>query len=173
MKLAAILTLVIVPALSAAEPALEKSAVLSPKLNGITRDRILGVVVAAMGTVLSHCEVREHDSTDWCETEVHLRRSTDDGVIWNGAVEITASCEFFRRNIWKVYPSGRGQGMQMKSGRLVVPNWFAYGGTEDHKPSSAATIPAKPPTLTSPCSRTAQCSVSSSARTPLTAGDSI
>jgi sialidase-1 len=68
-------------------------------------------------------------------------RSTDDGVTWSAPVEITASFEPFRKKYdWKVIATGPGHGIQLKSGRLVVPIWLAYGGVGDHKPSAAATI---------------------------------
>ncbi len=68
-------------------------------------------------------------------------RSTDDGVTWSTPVEITATFEPFRKCYdWKVIATGPGHGIQMKSGRLVVPIWLAYGKEGDHKPSAAATI---------------------------------
>jgi sialidase-1 len=41
---------------------------------------------------------------------------------------------------WKVIATGPGHGIQIKSGRLVVPIWLAYGKEGDHGPSAAATI---------------------------------
>lgn len=208
MKLATLLWLLLVPALSAAEPLLEKSEVFPPGFNGIARYRIPGIVVTTKGTVLAYCEARKNDSKDWGEIEVHLRRSTDegrtwqepkhiahkaeriegnphkkddagareqtvnnpvaivdretgaiemlycinyarcfslrstdDGVTWSVPVEITATFEPFRKHYdWKVIATGPGHGIQMKSGRLVVPIWLAYGKEGDHKPSAAATI---------------------------------
>lgn len=207
MKLAAIFSLLLIPALSAAGPLLEKSEVFPPGFNGIARYRIPGIVVTTKGTVLAYCEARKNDSKDWGEIEVHLRRSTDggktwlpsqhiahkadriegnphnaeggkheqtvnnpvaivdrdtgaieflycanyarcfsmrstdDGATWSAPVEITASFEPFRAKYdWKVIATGPGHGIQMKSGRLVVPIWLAYGGIGDHKPSAAATI---------------------------------
>ena len=68
-------------------------------------------------------------------------RSTDDGQTWSAPVDITASFEPFRRHYpWKVIATGPGHGLQLKSGRLVVPIWLAYGNTGDHKPSASATI---------------------------------
>ncbi len=67
--------------------------------------------------------------------------STDDGLTWSTPTEITASFEPFRSKYpWKVIATGPGHGIQMKSGRLVVPIWLAYGKTGDHAPSAAATI---------------------------------
>jgi sialidase-1 len=68
-------------------------------------------------------------------------RSTDDGVTWSTPVEITSSFEPFRKQYdWKVIATGPGHGIQMKSGRLVVPIWLAFGGAGDHGPSAAGTI---------------------------------
>jgi sialidase-1 len=68
-------------------------------------------------------------------------RSTDDGVTWSDPVEITAAFEAFRPHCsWKVLATGPGHGIQLRSGRLVVPVWLAYGGARDHHPSVTATI---------------------------------
>lgn len=68
-------------------------------------------------------------------------RSTDDGLTWSKPVEITAAFEPFRKYYnWKVIATGPGHGIQLKSGRLVVPIWLAFGDTGDHSPSAAATI---------------------------------
>jgi len=68
-------------------------------------------------------------------------RSVDDGVTWSAPVDITASFEPVRAKYdWKVIATGPGHGIQIKSGRLVVPIWLAYGKEGDHGPSAAATI---------------------------------
>ncbi len=68
-------------------------------------------------------------------------RSTDDGLTWSEPREITAAFEPFRSKYpWKVIATGPGHGIQLKSSRLVVPIWLAYGKTGDHAPSAAATI---------------------------------
>ncbi len=68
-------------------------------------------------------------------------RSVDDGLTWSAPVDITASFEPFRAKVdWKVIATGPGHGIQIKSGRLVVPIWLAYGKEGDHAPSAAATI---------------------------------
>lgn len=70
-----------------------------------------------------------------------LCRSTDDGVTWSAPTEITAVFEPFRKyQDWKVIATGPGHGIQLKSGRLVVPVWLAYGKVGDHGPSFAGTI---------------------------------
>ena len=68
-------------------------------------------------------------------------RSVDDGLTWSAPVDITATFEPFRKHYdWKVIATGPGHGIQLKSGRLVVPIWLAFGKTGDHSPSAAATI---------------------------------
>ncbi len=68
-------------------------------------------------------------------------RSTDDGLTWSDPIDITATFEPFRRHYdWKVIATGPGHGIQLRSGRLVVPIWLAYGGVGDHGPAAAATI---------------------------------
>lgn len=68
-------------------------------------------------------------------------RSVDDGVTWSEPVDITNTFEPFRKLYdWKVIATGPGHGVQLKSGRLVVPIWLAYGKTGAHSPSASATI---------------------------------
>jgi sialidase-1 len=68
-------------------------------------------------------------------------RSTDDGVTWSKPVDITGIFEPFRRHYdWKVIATGPGHGIQLASGRLVVPVWIAFGKVGDHGPAAAATI---------------------------------
>jgi sialidase-1 len=68
-------------------------------------------------------------------------RSTDDGTTWSSPTEITATFEPFRAKYdWKVIATGPGHGIQLKTGRLVVPVWLAYGKVGDHGPSAAGTI---------------------------------
>ncbi|MFN9719258.1 MAG: exo-alpha-sialidase [Planctomycetota bacterium] len=68
-------------------------------------------------------------------------RSMDDGETWSKPVEMTRSFEPFRMTYdWKVIATGPGHGLQLTSGRLVVPIWLAYGNTGDHEPSAAGTI---------------------------------
>lgn len=71
----------------------------------------------------------------------YAMRSIDDGLTWSAPVDITATFEPFRKRYdWKVIATGPGHGIQIKSGRLVVPIWLAYGKEGDHGPSAAATI---------------------------------
>lgn len=69
-------------------------------------------------------------------------RSDDDGVTWTKPVEITATFDKFRPEYdWKVLATGPGHGIQLKSGRLVVPVWLSLGtGGHAHRPSVTTTI---------------------------------
>ncbi len=69
-------------------------------------------------------------------------RSDDDGVTWTKPVEITATFEKFKPEYdWKVLATGPGHGIQLKSGRLVVPVWLSLGtGGHAHRPSVTTTI---------------------------------
>jgi sialidase-1 len=69
-------------------------------------------------------------------------RSDDDGVTWTEPVEITQTFEAFRKDYdWKVLATGPAHGIQLKTGRLVVPVWLSLGtGGHAHRPSVTSTI---------------------------------
>jgi sialidase-1 len=69
-------------------------------------------------------------------------RSNDDGKSWTRPVEVTAAFEAFRsRYDWRVLATGPAHGIQLHSGRLVVPVWLSTGtGGHAHRPSVTATI---------------------------------
>jgi sialidase-1 len=69
-------------------------------------------------------------------------RSDDDGVTWSAPVEITKTFDAFRPEYdWKVLATGPGHGIQLKSGRLLVPVWLSTGtGGHAHRPSVTSTI---------------------------------
>lgn len=69
-------------------------------------------------------------------------RSDDDGVSWSQPVEITSAFTSFRGSYeWKVLATGPGHGIQLRSGRLLIPIWLSTGtGGHAHRPSVAATI---------------------------------
>jgi sialidase-1 len=72
----------------------------------------------------------------------HLR-SLDDGLTWSAPAEITSAFEKFRPEWnWKVLATGPGHGIQLKSGRLIVPVWLStgVGGGNAHRPSVTATL---------------------------------
>jgi sialidase-1 len=70
-------------------------------------------------------------------------RSDDDGKTWTKPNEITESAfATFRKQIdWKAIATGPGHGVQLKSGRLIVPVWVSLGtGGSGHGDSISATI---------------------------------
>ncbi len=53
-------------------------------------------------------------------------RSDDDGLTWSKPIEITATFDRFRSEIdWQAIATGPGHGIQLRSGRLLVPVWLA------------------------------------------------
>jgi sialidase-1 len=69
-------------------------------------------------------------------------RSDDDGVTWSPPREITSAFEAFRSDYdWKVLATGPAHGIQLRTGRLVVPVWLSTGtGGHGHRPSVTTTI---------------------------------
>ncbi|HEX4129718.1 MAG TPA: sialidase family protein [Pirellulales bacterium] len=69
-------------------------------------------------------------------------RSDDDGMSWSAPVEITSAFEAFRSDYdWKVLATGPAHGIQLRTGRLVVPVWLSTGtGGHAHRPSVTSTI---------------------------------
>jgi sialidase-1 len=69
-------------------------------------------------------------------------RSADDGQTWAAPREITPTFDAFRPGYdWKVIATGPGHGIQLKSGRLVVPVWLSTGtGGHAHRPSVTSTV---------------------------------
>ncbi|MFO0797273.1 MAG: sialidase family protein [Gemmataceae bacterium] len=67
-------------------------------------------------------------------------KSTDDGRTWAAPREITAAFDAFRPEYaWQVLATGHG--IQLKSGRLVVPVWLSLGtGGHAHRPSVTTTV---------------------------------
>lgn len=70
------------------------------------------------------------------------RRSDDDGRSWGEPLEVTASFEPLRKGFpWRVLATGPGHGLQLRSGRLLVPVWLSTGtGGHAHRPSVNAVI---------------------------------
>jgi len=69
-------------------------------------------------------------------------RSRDKGATWSEPREITGTFEAFREEYsWKVLATGPGHGIQMQSGRLIVPVWLSTGtGGHAHRPSVNSVI---------------------------------
>lgn len=72
---------------------------------------------------------------------VFYMRSEDDGRTFGKPVEITAAFEAFRPEYnWKVVATGPGHGIQLRSGRLLVPVWLSTSEDNAHHPNVVATI---------------------------------
>jgi sialidase-1 len=69
-------------------------------------------------------------------------RSDDDGLTFSRPIEITQAFDAFRPEYpWKVLATGPGHGIQLRSGRLLVPVWLSTGtGGHAHRPSITSTI---------------------------------
>ncbi|HEV7282973.1 MAG TPA: sialidase family protein [Pirellulaceae bacterium] len=70
------------------------------------------------------------------------QRSDDDGETFSDPVDITSAFEELRKDYdWKVIATGPGHGIQLRSGRLIVPVWLSLGtGGHAHRPSVVSTI---------------------------------
>jgi sialidase-1 len=68
-------------------------------------------------------------------------RSADDGLTWTRPVDITSAADRFRPEWpWRVIATGPGHGIQLRSGRLVVPVWLARAEGGAHGTAVVATI---------------------------------
>ncbi|MFV0443370.1 MAG: exo-alpha-sialidase [Planctomycetaceae bacterium] len=69
-------------------------------------------------------------------------RSDDDGISWSTPREITTAFEMWRPQYdWKVLATGPGHGIELQSGRLVVPVWLSLGTEGNgHKPSVTSVV---------------------------------
>ncbi len=68
-------------------------------------------------------------------------RSTDDGVTWSKPTEITAAFEEFRPAWpWRTIAAGPGHGIQLRTGRLIIPVWIAKAKDAPHANAVASTI---------------------------------
>lgn len=73
---------------------------------------------------------------------VYYSHSTDDGRTFSQAVEITSALEPLRTKYpWRVVATGPGHGLELNSGRLLVPVWIALGTEGNgHGPAVNTTI---------------------------------
>lgn len=68
-------------------------------------------------------------------------RSTDDGLTWSKPVDITAAADRFRPEWpWRVIATGPCHGIQLRSGRLVVPVWLAKAEGGAHGKAVVSTL---------------------------------
>ncbi len=69
-------------------------------------------------------------------------RSDDDGQTFSKPVDITSALEELRPKYdWKVFATGPGHGIRLKTGRLLIPVWLANGKSpRAHRPSCVSTI---------------------------------
>jgi len=69
-------------------------------------------------------------------------RSDDDGQSFGKPVEVTSAFDKFRPEYsWKVLATGPAHGIQLRTGRLIVPVWLSLGtGGHAHRPSVTSTI---------------------------------
>ncbi|QOV89244.1 sialidase family protein [Humisphaera borealis] len=69
-------------------------------------------------------------------------RSEDDGQTFGASTEITSAFEKLRGEYdWKVLATGPGHGIQLSTGRLLVPVWLSLGTEGNaHKPSRVTTV---------------------------------
>lgn len=69
-------------------------------------------------------------------------KSSDDGVRFSKPREITATFDEFKKDYgWQVLATGPGHGIQIQSGRLIVPVWLSTGeGGHAHRPSVVSLI---------------------------------
>jgi len=61
--------------------------------------------------------------------DVWVTHSDDDGLTWAEPVDITAAV---KRDTWRWYATGPGHGIQLRSGRLLVPCDHSEHGDDDH-----------------------------------------
>jgi sialidase-1 len=73
---------------------------------------------------------------------VFYQRSENDGLTWSRATEITPALAALRSAYsWAVVATGPNHGIELNTGRLVVPVWLSTGtGGNAHRPSVTATI---------------------------------
>jgi len=72
----------------------------------------------------------------------YYMRSDDDGLTFTDPVDITDTFEAFHSEYdWKVIATGPGHGIQLSTGRLLIPVWLSTGtGGGAHRPSAVSVI---------------------------------
>ena len=67
------------------------------------------------------------DGTSRGTREAWMMKSTDDGATWSKPVEITSTT---KQPDWTWYATGPGNGIQLQSGRMLIPSNHAPAGSE-------------------------------------------
>jgi len=97
-------------------------------------------------TVHNAVAIADHDGTVhflYCVEYMRCfyQQSKDDGVTWSPPREITPTFDAFRRDWpWRVIATGPGHGIQLRTGRLIVPVWVAASQDSAHGNAIASTI---------------------------------
>lgn len=92
--------------------------------NGTTWKDMQVVFADGEDTIGNPCPVVDKDTdTIWLpfcrnNNRVYVTKSTDNGATWSTPVEIT---EDVKPSSWSWYATGPGHGIQLKSGRLLIP----------------------------------------------------
>jgi sialidase-1 len=81
-----------------AEPFLEKTNLFQAGQDGITLYRIPGIIVTTNDTVVIYCEARRNSRSDWADSQVFLRRSTDAGKSFGSPHPVAHLGERLARN---------------------------------------------------------------------------
>ena len=70
-------------------------------------------------------------------------RSEDDGATWSEPVDITSTFEPFREDYpWRVIGTGPGHGIQLQTGRYIVPLWMSDGSSTEFGPGNLGHRPS-------------------------------
>ena len=118
---------------------------------GESWDDVRVIAKSTGGPVSNATPLIERDGTVLLLYQRDYRRcficeSHDDGVSWDAPRDITAVFEQFQPEYpWQVLAPGPGHGIQLRTGRLIVPIWLSHPGGKaipggDHRPSCVATI---------------------------------
>lgn len=97
----------------AAEPT--KVDLFTARQGGYETYRIPGIVVTWRGTLLAYCEARKNAKTDWGETDVLMRRSSDGGRTWDEPRKVAGAPADAKPNPVRVPPEGSGAGATLNN----------------------------------------------------------
>jgi len=98
--------------------------------NGLTWQDMQIVWDEVDHTIGNPCPVVDQDTgTIWLpfsrdNDRVFVTKSTDDGITWSTPEEITDNVKL---PAWEAYGTGPGHGIQLSTGRLLIPCWHSQG----------------------------------------------